>query len=319
MKAKNLLSENQWHQSLAKHSNVNQSIVVNIPLGDDGCVINPQTNKLCLVKDLSVEGTHFKREWSNYTQIIRKCLVSNLSDLFSMGANPHSWLVGLVLTQEDLEHLVEFDEILSSLSQEFSLTLLGGDTTKGESLVVSITALGNIEDKPFLRSNAHVGDLIYLSGKPGLSQMGLNLLEKGEHHDASIDYHLNPSIDLQLQLELLKLQGRVSAMDLSDGLIACLKEISSLSGVGVLLNEKMFKYPEYTESLSHDEQLTLFLNSGEEYFSVYCLPASYTLNEYLSSGRNFYQIGRVVIGNSIEMTQENGIIYTLNENGFSHF
>ena len=51
--------------------------------------------------------------------------------------------------------------------------MIGGDLSKAERMSLSITALGELSGNPILRSNAQIGDLLYLSALPGLSATDL--------------------------------------------------------------------------------------------------------------------------------------------------
>ena len=59
----NVFNESSWHQSLINQDSINTSIKIDVANGDDGCVITSIRDNTCIVKDLSVENTHFKLEW----------------------------------------------------------------------------------------------------------------------------------------------------------------------------------------------------------------------------------------------------------------
>ena len=67
------------------------------------------------------------------------------------------------------EWLTEFAKGLFHACQLFGVTLIGGDTTRSERLVLSISAQGLLAaDTPAIyRSGAQVGDKVYVSGTLG--------------------------------------------------------------------------------------------------------------------------------------------------------
>ena len=52
-----------------------------------------------VTKDLSVENTHFRLDWSSPEQAVEKHIVSNVSDISSMGGTPKLALLGLCINK----------------------------------------------------------------------------------------------------------------------------------------------------------------------------------------------------------------------------
>ena len=60
-----------------------------LPVGDDCAMFDGWL----VTKDLSVEGTHFRMDWSSPEQAVEKHIVSNVSDISAMGPkNPRRQL-----------------------------------------------------------------------------------------------------------------------------------------------------------------------------------------------------------------------------------
>ena len=62
-----------------------------LPVGDDAA----EFDGWLATKDLSVEGTHFRLDWSTPEQAVEKHIVSNVSDISAMGGRPRLALFGL--------------------------------------------------------------------------------------------------------------------------------------------------------------------------------------------------------------------------------
>ena len=66
-----------------------------IHAGDDAA----QFDGWLVTKDLSVEGTHFRLDWSSVEQAVEKNIVSNVSDISAMGGTPKLALLGICLNK----------------------------------------------------------------------------------------------------------------------------------------------------------------------------------------------------------------------------
>ena len=110
-------------------------------------------------KDLSVENTHFRLDWSSPEQAVEKHIVSNVSDISSMGGRPKIALFGLCVNKKWDENTRE--RIAKAVSQGFArrgVTLIGGDTVVGDVGMFSTTLLGTTDSEiSLLRNDAKPG------------------------------------------------------------------------------------------------------------------------------------------------------------------
>ena len=101
-------------------------------IGDD-CAVLPvgRGESLVFTADLLTEGVHFLRAATTARELGRKSLAVNLSDVAAMGARPVATLLSIALPADAADAwAAEFMLGYRELSEEFGVTLAGGDTTR---------------------------------------------------------------------------------------------------------------------------------------------------------------------------------------------
>lgn len=301
-----MASESELIAALAavfKHSDRN----VLIGIGDDGAVIAPSQNKSVLAADMAVEGVHFNRKWSTLREIGAKITAANLADIYAMGGDPKYLLVSAGLTADF--GIAEITELATGIAEEAALvgaSVVGGDISKAEQLVISISVFGEVEN-PITRSGAKIGDSVIVSGLPGKSAAGLVQLESGITESDFISAHKKPVVNYKLAKKFRK----VSAMcDISDGLLSELSHIASASGVGIELDSKLIEQiPGFNEleKATQGDIWELVLSGGEDH--VFVATTSTDIPE------GAHVIGKVVTGTEVKVSG----VSTLPAIGFRHF
>src|SRR5882724_7796676 len=110
---------------------------------------------LVVTQDALVEGVHFRLDWIAWRDLGFRAAAVNLSDLAAAGATPDGLIVSLgAPATTRLEDVLELYEGIA----EAGVPIVGGDTTRAESLVISATAVGRSERVPG-RGGARTGDL----------------------------------------------------------------------------------------------------------------------------------------------------------------
>jgi thiamine-monophosphate kinase len=149
---------------------------IEVGIGDDAAVVAGEVRQV-MTTDMAVEGVHFRTDWSTGFEIGRKVTAANAADILAMGGVPDYLLVAVALTGSesmewisDLAHGIKFEADLAGLQ------IIGGDISKSEKIVISMTAVGHCA-KPVLRSGAKPGDGVYLSSLTGWSAAGLVILK----------------------------------------------------------------------------------------------------------------------------------------------
>jgi thiamine-monophosphate kinase len=247
-----------------------------IGIGDDGAVLRSPPGKVVLSTDLLVEGTHFDLRYVLPRELGWRALMANLSDLAAMGASPVCYLVALAAPPET--PLALLDGVFRGMSSAARLSgvrLMGGDTCRGERIVLSLTVMGKVSARRAVRrTGARPGDLLFVTGEPGWSRLGLRLLSGGRPRDPkewrreAMRRHLRP-VARWREGVLAARCGAVSAMiDLSDGLLQDLSHLLERGGMGAVLDEKAFRIsPRFRKAAAslREDPVAAFLAGGEDY------------------------------------------------------
>lgn len=292
-----------------------------VGIGDDAAVLEiPEGQELVVSTDTLVEGVHFPAG-TPAESIGYKALAVNLSDLASMGAKPTCFFLALTLPREDARWLDEFSAGMAGLARQWRVQLAGGDTTTGP-LSMTITALGTVNrGRALLRSGARAGDLVVISGAPGVAARALEIIQAGREPAAmqrkALDYP-QPRVDLGQSLAGLA----TSCIDLSDGLAADLVHILDQSGVGAEIELGRLPVHEGLAGLTDQERWRLQLSGGDDYELCFTVPADSTpeLNRISDAcDIELTPVGTIVQGSGLELKTEDGASYDLASTGYIHF
>ena len=207
-----------------------QSSVV-LGVGDDGAICNVEFGyQLVTSIDTLIAGVHFP-ESTSAADIAYKALAVNLSDIAAMGALPKHFTLALTMPKVDKSWLQEFSQSLKQLSEQFGVSLIGGDTTRGP-LSITISIIGWVESgKALHRSGAQIGDGIYVSNTIGDAAFALWQLNNNDVPDKGCLTKLNrPTPQVNLGRSLVDVSS--ACIDISDGLEQDLSHVLKASSVG---------------------------------------------------------------------------------------
>ena len=193
-----------------------------------------------------------------------------MADIVAMGATPKYLLVAAAITEANNSQMVsELAKGIKSVADKFEVAVIGGDLSRAEKMSLSITALGEISEKPITRSGAKVGDIVYVSALPGLSAAGLAILTRGlDRPRYVVEAHLNPKLSAPDKL----IQVATSMCDISDGLVTDASHIPSASTVRINLSkDKLISGSDFKDlaelAVELGEQVfDWILTGGEDHF-----------------------------------------------------
>jgi thiamine-monophosphate kinase len=118
---------------------------------------------LVVTADALVEGVHFRFDLLSWAELGFRAAAANISDLAASGAEPLALVVILALPGTTrVEDVVE----LYAGMAEAGVPVRGGDTTRADAVMLSVTALGRSDRVPG-RAGARVGDLVVVTGPLG--------------------------------------------------------------------------------------------------------------------------------------------------------
>ncbi|WP_115684720.1 thiamine-phosphate kinase [Corynebacterium senegalense] len=209
--------------------------------GDDAAVLAPAApnSRVVATTDMLVEGRHFLPAYTTPYQLGRKAVVQNFADIEAMGARPIAAL--LAISAPDTLPLAVVEQLAEGIHakvEEYSTELVGGDVTGGDSLVVSLSAIGSLGGnlEPLKLNRARPGQRVVAHGRIGYSAAGLDLLRSG----ARVPTVLEPLIDAHQAPELTpgrgviaRAAGATSMTDNSDGLVRDIGLIAARSRLSV--------------------------------------------------------------------------------------
>lgn len=278
---------------------ISKTLSDNSFLGNDCAYLDEY--KIAISKDLLVEDVHFSTSFMTPSEIARKSLLVNISDILASGAKPTYALVGLSgkLNNKFIE---EFYKSLNETSKEFNIKIIGGDLTKSEKIVVSITVLGDYKDRKISsRYNAKNGYIVAVKGEFGSSAQGLNdLINKKENYFTN--FHKSPTLYPKLSEQIAKnAEFPYVMMDSSDGLLDCLNQISKKSNVKIEIN--------FNQIPAKINDKNLILNGGEDYSLVVCMDK----RDFIKFP-NLTEIGFCSVGEGVFVDNEK-----MDFKGYKHF
>lgn len=302
---------------------------VHVGAGDDAGLFRPRAGyELILTCDWFLEGIHFLRDKHPAESVGWKCLARAVSDVAAMGGIPRCFLLSLALpASHTARWLDEFLGGLRRASRKFRCDLAGGDTTRRNEILISVTVVGEVRaGSALLRSGARPGDLVYVSGRLGEAELGLQNLRRSKHaapsKNSCVRRHLYPEPRLALGRWLSEKRLASAMMDLSDGLSSDLPRLCTASGVGARISAAEIPSLHITSrrGLRIANPLQLTLHGGDDYellFTVRPNRASSLKRSF--GGTPLTPIGVITSEKQIVLADANGYERPLMPSGWDPF
>ena len=306
---------------------------VTLGIGDDTASFKPKPGYEVLVTcDSVVEGRHFLSRHITPTDLGRRAMMLNISDIGAMGGHPLYALISLGLKNEALVKDIEdmYRGFLSELNP-FGASIIGGNLTKsGDGIFIDITLIGEVEEgRAVRRSGARPGDVILVTGYPGHSAAGLQLLLQSL---ASVEHPLvrayNKPSHRAREGRAVALTGCATAMiDTSDGFLGDLGHICEESKVGALLAQEKFPVSDELREAAKilkREPPEVFLRDSDDYqLIITCGAGDVDRIRFaiaLTYNGPVTEVGHVTaLDGGIRLLLADGSEQTLSAKGWDHF
>jgi len=258
--------------SLVPHFEQGEHVLVGP--GDDAAVLRVRTGHVVVSTDLMVEGRHFRREWADARDVGHRAAAQNLSDINAMGGRATSLTVGLA-APGDLE-IGWAQEFAQGFAEEAGLvgaSVVGGDVTRADQIVVAVTVLGACTVSPVLRSGAEPGDVLALHGRQGWAAGGLAVLARGFRSPrVLVEAYRRPEPPYRAGLVAAE-AGATAMVDISDGLLAEAGHVARASGVAIDVRTDAFEVPEPLQAVAAalgSDPLQFILGGGDDHALLAC-------------------------------------------------
>jgi thiamine-monophosphate kinase len=323
---KGRLAEFRLIDRLSGHMQVKRDDVA-LGIGDDAALINFSTHgenlQLVVATDTLVEGTHFLPA-APPASIGHRALAVNLSDFAAMGATPAWASLSISLPEINTQWVDEFAAGFAALAAQDQVQLIGGDTVRGP-LSVTVTLQGTVPaGQAVQRNGAQTDDLIFVTGMPGASASGRQLLSHSSETDNEsrqelVNKFLYPQPRVAFGRELL---GRANAMiDISDGLQADLLHILEQSDCGAnLVLDELRLAAAVAPWFDAEKALEFALCGGEDYELLFTVSREHeadVLSLGIEHGCELTQLGKVT--SSGVVWSYNDTVLTGTDKTYRHF
>jgi thiamine-monophosphate kinase len=298
---------------------------VRLGIGDDAALVEANRGQeVILTTDLSIEGVHFLRGLHPTRSVGHRALARSLSDIAAMGGKPRYALISLALnTGLTRIWIDEFYRGVVALARRFGVAVIGGDTARVNGVTtIDVIVVGEVpRGRALRRSGARPGDRLYVSGRLGLSALGLEELRsrarmRGVGQEA-LKAHLYPEPQCALGRFLSERRIASALMDISDGLSTDLARLCEASGVGARLFTAQIPRPDGPDPA---RSLELALHGGEDYQLLFAVrPRKARLVPRRFRGTPLHWIGETQLSKRLQLIGEDGRAQPLELRGWDHF
>jgi thiamine-monophosphate kinase len=242
-------------------------IINRLDIEFEDCAIMDLTDTEYLVAttDMFHRETDFPVEMSAW-QIGWMCAAATISDIAAMGARPEGMLVSMGLPDIESAFVDSMIEGMDACVRRCGTKIIGGDTDSHQELTVCGTALGRVSKDTILRRRgASAGDLVCVTGCPGMAGAGMAALKRGfteqEIGDSiAVKKFFEPIPRIKEGIRLAESGVVTSMMDNSDGLALSLHQLAEINGCGFQIRAELLPVPP-----EPDGSLDLALYAGGDF------------------------------------------------------
>lgn len=213
--------------------------------GDDAAVLRVRNGHVVVSTDLMVEGRHFRRDWAEAGDVGHRAAAQNLSDINAMGGRATSLTVGLACPADlPAQWALDFARGFADECALVGASVVGGDLTRADQVMIAVTVIGGCTVSPVLRSGAEPGDVLALTGRQGWAAGGLAVLGRGFRSPrVLVEAYRRPEPPYAAG-PAAAAAGATAMIDVSDGLLAEARHLADASGVAIDVRRDAFEVPE---------------------------------------------------------------------------
>ncbi len=245
--------------------------------GDDAAVLRVKTGHVVVSMDLMVEGRHFRRDWVGAADVGARAAAQNLSDINAMGGTATSLTIGLAAPADlPAAWALDFARGFAEECAKVGASVVGGDLTRSETLVIAVTVIGSCTIAPVLRSGAEPGDVVALVGRQGWAAGGLAVLGRGFRSPrVLVEAYRRPEPPYG-EGQVAAEAGATAMIDVSDGLVADAGHIAESSGVSIDIHRDSFEIAEPLHAVGsalNADPIQFILGGGDDHPLLACFPS----------------------------------------------
>ncbi|HKE69820.1 MAG TPA: thiamine-phosphate kinase [Nocardioidaceae bacterium] len=269
--------------------------------GDDAASL-ATSGPVLVSTDLLIERRHFRRDWSEAADVGHRAAASSLADIAAMGGTATGLVVGFGGPPDlPVFWVRELAEGMAEEVAKVGATVVGGDVSSADQVVLAVTAFGHPETEPVTRSGARPSQVVALAGRVGWAAAGLAVLGRGFRSPrALVEAYRRPEVPYPAGPQAAA-AGAAAMIDVSDGLLADLGHIATASGVAIDVESGALEIAEPLEAVGSAvgvEPVSFCLTGGEDH----ALAATFDADAELPDG--WRAIGRVVEGSGVTVDGE---------------
>lgn len=281
--------------------------------GDDAAVVRlpGARDEVVLKADAVVEGVHFLGT-DPAALVGRKAAARVLSDFAAMGATPLHLLVDLVAPPTlSLRRVQQAYAGLAALARGAGASVIGGETVRGRAFELHVFGMGTVgRGTAVLRSGAHPGDVVFVTGELGGSRAGRHL---------AFEPRLREGAWLRAQ------RWATAMIDLSDGVATDLDHLVRASGVGADLDAHRIPVSaDVRQGGGRGPALQHALCDGEDFELLFTVRRGHVA-AFVKAWRSDFALRCTAIGavtdrpGVIRLREVGGLTRRLKPGGYEHF
>ncbi|WP_300680075.1 thiamine-phosphate kinase [Nocardioides sp.] len=251
--------------------------------GDDAALLRIRNGHVVVSTDLLVEGRHFRQDWASARDIGHRAAAQNLSDLNAMGGTAHSLTLGIAAPAElPAAWVLDFATGFAEEAALVGASVVGGDVTRADSIVIAVTVMGSVLQAPVLRSGAQPGDVVAMIGRQGWAAAGLAVLGRGFRSPRAVVAAYQRPEPPYAAGPAAAAAGATSMIDISDGLLSEAEHLAHASGVHLDIDTSALEIPEPFQAVGmalNVDPSTFVLSGGDDHALLATFPTWVPLPE----------------------------------------